>query len=281
MTGSDAMSDSDLLRVVDDSVSAIPAGPRPSVAQIQNIGRARQRRVILAATAAAVVLIGGAGYGVSAAVTGHAPGARGTSTTASALTAVHGCAWLRRAAGTLRRVRGTTLVIKTASGQLVTVTTTASTMVMVSAAPLGDITNGSAVLALGHRAASVISAQTVIIGLPSPSGRYKLATPPGIAGALGTVADASAAGFTLVTASGTRIRVTTSSSTRVQISHASPDQLKTGRFTIAVGHAHAHRMFSAVAVVQPPQGFGGKLQVNNCSASSVDAALTTALITRG
>ena len=47
--------------------------------------------------------------------------------TQTILTAVTGCARLEQANGTLERVNGNSVVIKTASGQLVTVTTTATT----------------------------------------------------------------------------------------------------------------------------------------------------------
>jgi hypothetical protein len=90
---------------------------------------------MLAAGAAAVlVLLGAAGYGVTAALTGHAPG--------TVLTTVSGCA-------TLEQVNGSSLVVKTASGQPVTVTTTASTTVSLAGALLGDITDGASVIVRG------------------------------------------------------------------------------------------------------------------------------------
>ena len=54
MTGNDAMSDNDVLRVVRDSVSAIPAASRPPVAQITHRSRAQRRRWLLLAAGALV-----------------------------------------------------------------------------------------------------------------------------------------------------------------------------------------------------------------------------------
>jgi hypothetical protein len=235
----------------------------------------------LAAVAAALVLIGGASYGVSAALTGHASRTAATGTTTTALTSVNGCAGLKRADGTLEQVKGTSLVIKTATGRSVSVTTTASTMVAMSGVPLSYLTDGTRVIVAGSMSGGTIAAQHVTFGWPIP-GR-KIQTPPGTVAAHGTVARAGSAGFTLVTASGARIPVTTSSRTDVEIppSTATLSQLRTGIATVAVGHAGPHRTLSALAVVQPPPGWHGTLTVRDCSLRSVDAAITTALVTGG
>src|ERR1700734_2901901 len=108
----------------------VPAGPR-------------RRTVLAASAAAAVVLLGAVGYAATTGLTRHASG--------TVLTSVGGCATLRQAQGTLEQVNGARLVIKTASGQPVTVTTTASTFVSMSGPLLSDITDGASVMVRGHR----------------------------------------------------------------------------------------------------------------------------------
>jgi len=230
---------------------------------------------LAASAAAALVLIGGASYGMSAALSGHAPGTARTGTKTAALTAVSGCAGLEQADGTLEQVNGTSLAIKTASGQPVTVTTTASTRASMFRAPLSDVTDGASVIASGHRSNGTIEAGNVSVGLPRiRSGQVQ--TPSGVASVQGTVSDASAAGFTVVTSTGTQVPVTTSSATRVMIFRASLSELQTGARTIAVGHAGPDGTLSAIVVLQSP--WHGRLQVNGCSPASIDDAITTALI---
>jgi hypothetical protein len=249
----------------------------------------RRRTMLAASAAAALVLLGGASYGVSAALTGHAPGTARTGTKTArtgtktaALTAVSGCAGLEQADGTLGQVSGTSLSIKTASGQLVAVTTTASTMVGVSGAPLSDITDGASVIADGPSSDRTIAAENVTVG-PPPSGGGELLTPPGTVAVRGTVSDASTAGFSVVTSGGTRVPVTTSSDTVVVIPHASLGQLQAGATTIAVGPLGPDGTLSAIAVLQPQPGLPGHGQVwiKGCSPTSIDDAITTALVSGG
>ncbi|HUC21367.1 MAG TPA: hypothetical protein VMA73_01545 [Streptosporangiaceae bacterium] len=253
---------------------AQPARPRQTGPQVL---AGRRRTMLAAGAAAALVLIGGASYGVSAALAGHAPGTARTGTKAAALMAVSGCASLEQADGTLEQVNGTSLVIKTASGQPVTVTTTASTRESVFAAPLSDITDGASVIASGHSSNGTIEAGNVSVGLPRiRSGQVQ--TPPGIVAVQGAVSDASAAGFTVVTATGAQVPVATSSNTVVHLFHASLSQLQSGSRTVAVGHAGPDGTLSAIAVLQPPRGWRGGLVVNGCSPASIDNAVTTALV---
>ena len=192
---------------------------------------------MLAGGAAAVILLGGAGYGLTAALAGHPAGPAGTTTTA-ALTAVKGCAALAQVTGTLEQVTGTALVIQTPGGQPVTVTTTASTRVNLSAAPLSDITDGAYVRVDGVTSGGRIAAGKVAVGeLPSgkpqpPGGQHTVRTLPGGTIAQGTVADATSAGFTVDTPAGTQVPVTTTSRTLVVINSASPGDLQTGADTI-------------------------------------------------
>ena len=238
------------------------------------------RRTMLAASAAtALVLLGGAGYGVSTALTGHASGTARTGAKIESLSAVSGCAGLEQASGTLGRVNSTSLVINTASGQPVTVTTTASTMVSIFRAPLSDIIDGASVIVAGPSSDGTIAAQIVSMGLRS-SGRYKLQT-PGTVAVQGMVSGASTAVFTVVTSGGTQVPVTTSTGTHVMLFHASLGQLPAGSTAIAVGYAEPDGTVSAMAVIQPPPGYHGKLSVQGCSPASIDDAITAALVFAG
>jgi hypothetical protein len=254
---------------------ASPALPRRTGPRV--LADPRRRTTLAASAAAALVLLGGAGYGATAALTGHAPGtARTGAKTPTALTAVTGCAALRQADGTLEQVNGTTLVIKTASGQRVTVTTAGATKVSMSRAPLSDITDGTPVIASGHSSGGTIAADHVTLGSQPPAG--KIQVPPGIVAARGTVADASAAGFTVVTSSGTRVPVTTSPETDVNIPRASLSQLQAGATTIAIGYPRPDGTLSSLAVLS---GRPGIVDIKGCSPASIDDAITTALVSGG
>ena len=208
----------------------------------------------------------------------------GTGAKTAALTAVSGCAGLEQADGTLDQVNGSSLVITTANGQPVTATTTASTMVSISRAPLTDITDGASVNVLGPSSDGTIAAENVVVGSPPGSGRggYKAQTPPGIVRGPGDGIGRSTAGFTVVTSSGTGVPVTTSSETAVNVLHASPGQLQAGASTVAVGYAGPDGTLAAIAVAQPPPGWNGQLQVAaGCSPTSIDDAITTALVSGG
>ncbi|HEY7015699.1 MAG TPA: hypothetical protein VH480_23225 [Streptosporangiaceae bacterium] len=249
--------------------AAPPARPRPTRLPV-----GPRRRTVLAAAAAALVVLGGAGYWATTALTRHA--------SSTVLTAVSGCSGLELAHGTLERVNGN-LVIKTASGQPVTVTTTPSTKVSVAGPLRSDITDGASVIALGPRSGGTIAAASVTVGLPpgpsSGPGALKVTPPPGWGVARGTVADAGTGGFTVVTSGGTRVPVTTSGSTTVVVPRASLGQLEAGVATVAVGHVGPHRMLSAILVLQQPPG---PLQVHinvtarGCSPGSLADALATA-----
>ena len=192
----------------------------------------------------------------------------------TALTAVTGCSQIEQADGTLEQVNGSSLVIKLADGQPVTVTTTATTFVSVSGsgALLSDITDGASVMVRGSTSDGTITAAFVTVGQP-----FSAVNPPGFVPVQGTVADASTAGFTLVTSSGTRIPVTTTADTLVVIPHASPGQLQSGATIFAVGQAEPDGTLAAravAAVSQPPSGGHiGVSSVRNCSPSSIDEAL--------
>jgi hypothetical protein len=260
---------------------------RLRLARLRALAGPRRRALLAASAAAPLVLIGGIGYGVSTALTGPAPATAGSGAKSAAFTAVSGCAGLKQARGTLAQVTGTSLVIDTARGQPVTVTTTPSTRANLFAAPLTDITDGTSVTVIGPSSNGTIAADRVSVGkfpqaaatfrLHAPAGS-KVHTPPGTVAVHGTVSDVSAAGFTLITPDGTQVRVTTSSATDVVVAHASLSQLQTGATTIAYGYAGPDGTLSAVAVLQ---GLGGQLSVHGCSPASIDNAITTALVSGG
>jgi hypothetical protein len=227
--------------------AAQPAPPRHTR---PGVLAGRRRRTVVAVSAAAVVLLGAIGYGASNFV--HIKlGTTGTGASTT-LTAVGGCTGLEQTAGRLEQVNGSSLVIKTANGNPVTVTTTASTRVSTSGPLLSDITDGASVMVHGQRSGTTIAADVVTVGPP-----FSAVTGPGSAVVRGTVSGATSAGFTLVTPAGARVPVTTSRETLVIVPHASLSQLRHGVTIFAVGQAGPHGTLSAqavAAVTQLPPG---------------------------
>jgi hypothetical protein len=281
------------------------SSPVPALAGLPAQAGRRPRSTIAAAAAAAaaaVLVLGGTGYGLTTALSGHLPGTSGAST-AAALTAVSGCTAVKQAFGILDQVNGTSLVVKTAGGQLVTLTVTASTLLSVSGAPLGDITNGASIAVAGAGSGGTIAATTVVVGWPQSGGKTlgqpgsvaaegtpwsqtgptvgALRLPGGVA-AEGTVADVGPGGFTVVTATGARVRVATSSATSVTVYRASPSQLRVGAAMVAVGRPGPGQTLAAITALQPAPGSGRlNWQVRGCSAASLDTAMTAAALTAG
>ncbi len=120
--------------LVADGVRGLAAGaseaPQPLWSQRtpQHVGRPWKRAIwVVASAAAALVLLVGGGI-LTGTVHVQLSGRHG----GMVLTSVGGCSQLEQADGTLKQVDGSSLVIQTASGQMVTVTTTASTFVSAS-----------------------------------------------------------------------------------------------------------------------------------------------------
>jgi hypothetical protein len=223
----------------------------------RGMGRRADPRIVLG-TAAAVVLAGVGGYGLTQAFgsSGHpAAAARPGGTQTAALTAT-GCPGLDLAGGTLQRVSGPDLVLATAGGRQVTVMTSAATRVIREVTgTLSDITAGAHVFVSGTAADGTISARTVGIvpGLghatPSLPSRGGLGAQLGLA--TGTVTDAGSTGFTVTEQDGTRVHVATSPSTPVITTvTASLGQLQAGRITSAVGTAGPGGTLTASTVEQ-------------------------------
>jgi hypothetical protein len=245
---------------------ARPAQPRRT--RLRVLTGPRRHIVLAAGTAAVLALLVTVGYGAITGLTGHGSG--------TALTAVSGCARLEQADGTLEQMNGSSLVIKTASGQPVTVTTTASTLVGMSGALLSDIKDGASVIVLGRSSGGTIAAAIVTVWPPSRSGGTPPTTPPGSIAVQGTVSDASTAGFTVVTSSGARVRVTTTGGTLVTVRNASLGQLQVGATTFAIGQAGPDGTLSARAVsqvLQLPAGVHINVSVHGCSPSEIADAI--------
>ena len=243
--------------------TAQPARPRRGRPRA---GPWRRAMLVAGAAAAALVLLVGVG-----AVTGLVHVRLSGPGTKTALTAVIGCTQLEQADGTLEQVSGSSLVIRTASGQPVTVTTTATTFVSMSGPLLSDITDGASVMVRGHSSDGTIAAAIVTVGQP-----FSAVNPPGFVPVQGTVSDASTAGFTLVTSGGTRVPVTTSGGTLVVVPHASPAQLQAGASIFAVGLAGPDGTLSAEGVAAVSQLRSGphlSVSVKDCSPSSIIEAL--------
>jgi hypothetical protein len=223
------------------AVPAASAGP----------GRFRSRRVLVAAVAAAVLVAGGAGYGLSA-VAGGAHRAAAVVR----LTAVTGCPQLKAAQGTLERAHGTSLILKTSPGQPVTVTTSASTAVRRKVTePLSAITDGEHVLVLGPASGHAITARKVSIGSVVPGRLGRLLArpnqPPALGVVYGMVTGAGAGGFTVAGPGGSHVPVTTSDVTKViTMASASVSQLQAGGYVIAVGSAGPGGTLAAATVEQ-------------------------------
>ena len=214
-----------------------------------------RRPVLSLSGAAAVVLLGG----VVAALSGHPPGSAETGPgPGPVLAAVTGCTALGQVSGTLTQAHAGDVVIKTATGRLVTVTTTSATGMVVSGATLRDITDGAPVAVTGPSSGGTIAAARVAVG-----GKASLAVPPGSVVAQGTVADASPGRFTVVTSAAARIPVTTSSGTSVTLLPASLAQLRAGAETVVVGHGQKGGTLSAVALLQPSSALPGA-HVGDC-----------------
>jgi hypothetical protein len=256
--------------------AAQPGRPRHTRPRVL-AGPWRRAMLVAGSAAAALLLLVGVGE-----VTGYVHVHLSGPGTGTALTAVTGCSLLEQADGTLEQVKGTSLVIKTASGQPVTVTTTPSTFVSMSGPLLSDITDGASVVVRGHSSGGTIAAAIVTVGPP-----VSTVNPPGFVPVRGTVSGAGTASFTLVTSSGHRVRVTTSGDTLVIVPHASLGQLQDGTAIFALGQAGPHGTLTAravAAVSQLPSGPHIGVSVKDCSPRSIDealAAISTAPVSAG
>ncbi len=243
---------------------AQPARPRRT-GRLVPAGPWRRALLVVGSAAAALVLLVGAGV-VAGVVHVHLSGNSSQTT----LTAVTGCTQLEQADGTLEQVNGSSVVIKTASGQPVAVTTAATTKVTASGPLLGDITDGAAALVAGTGSDGTITADLVFVNGPASLNI------PGTVTVRGTVSDVTTAGFTVITSGGTRVRVTTSGGTSVTVFRASLSQLQAGGSTVVIGRAGPDGTLSALGVVQPPtwpSGAHTSVSMRDCSPASINHAI--------
>jgi hypothetical protein len=258
--------------------AAAPEAAPPSRPQRTGRGvlaRAGRRALLVAGSgAAALVLLVGVGSVTGLVQVNLGGGAPGSGTV---LTAVSGCTGLELANGTLEQVNGSSLVIKTASGQPVTVATTASTLVQMVGTLLGDITDGASAAVLGPSSGGTIEAVNVALG----PGASAVGTAAGFVTVRGTVSDAGPVGFIVVTSAGARVPVTISGDTVVSVRSARLGQLRAGATIHAVVSAGRGGTLSARAVVtvsQLPPGRNVSAHpsghARDCSPSSIAEALS-------
>jgi hypothetical protein len=272
----------------------------PSVPEMAVLAARRpRRRTLVVAAAASLLLIGGGSYGLSVALRdggGARPAVgRKAPTLGAGLIAIDGCPTLAGTSGTLQQVNGSDLVIMTADGQSVPITTSSSTNVGREATgSLDDIRDGTQVIVNGAESDGSIAAATVGVGAV---GAVKMA--PANLGlskgglAAGTVADVESGGFTVVEPNGTHVAVATGGSTTVvTLSTADVDQLQVGEFTVALGTPRGdtlvasrveQRPLATSSMPQPPSSFGlaSSKQVagsagGGCSATATVTALLMA-----
>jgi|SRR5579875_3590661 len=225
------------------------------------LGARRTRRLtrpgLIAAAAAGILAAGGIAYGVTTA-SGGAPAATGPAN--AGLISVRGCPGLYVVSGTLHQIRGTSLILTDTGNpghQPVTVTTSASTRVLTEVTgTLSGVTDGRSVIVHGFRHGRLVAAANITVGvvIPQPRG-VRVRVPPhqppaGIA--IGTAADVTAHGFTVITNHGhRRVPVTTSTSTTVYTMVATGlHRLTIGGYLLAVGQRGVHGTLAAGAAEQ-------------------------------
>ena len=240
--------------------------------------------MLAASAAAALILLGAAGYAATTPLTRHAPG--------TVLTAVGGCTGVELASGTLEQVNGSSLVIKTASGQPVTVTTTASTTVSVAGPLLSDITDGASVIVLGPSSGGTNRGRLRHRRAAARPGQRERRPEGDAATGLGRC-PGDGIGREHRWLHRRHVRRNPGSGDHLwqharRSTRASLGQLQAGTATVAVGHAGPDRTLSAIRVLQQPPGSQFKVQFNvkarGCSPASPASladALNAALLSGG
>ncbi|MGH3159057.1 MAG: hypothetical protein ACRDNF_21135 [Streptosporangiaceae bacterium] len=250
---------------------AIRHQPRRTHQPIRPLRTVKAHR-LPAAAAAALILAGGAAYGLTAGPGGSA--ARHPVST-TALTTVSRCPAVALAEGTLVRVHGTSFVVKTQSGRQQTVTTSSGTNISVAGAALSDIADGQHDMVIGTKSHGSLAAGGVVVASRVPKGTI-VRVPAPLVTATGVVTDASSGSFTLATSTGARVQVTMSGRTNVFLASASASQLQTGADIVAIGRAGPAGALAAASVSQVPNlpnlAHFRTLKPHSCSASAITTA---------
>ncbi|REE97430.1 hypothetical protein [Thermomonospora umbrina] len=246
----------------------------------------RGRRAMTLVAAAGVIAV--AGYGLwpqgDSAVPPRATGTFDARQVASMGLVSTECKDLKVAAGRLRSMNGSDLVVITAEGKHVRVDASGPPRVTRQVAgSVSDLTDGVNVMVRGRgdRAGKAVTATSVLV---SPVTIKPPEMPAGMepditslmaarGTAMGTVSGVGPDGFTVTGGEGTRVRVDTSGETTViEQERARVDQLEAGRYTVVVGTLRSDGTLKATTVQQntltdgakpslpegfePPVGFG-------------------------
>jgi hypothetical protein len=218
-----------------------------------------------AAVAAGIaVALGAGGYGIAVAAAGQDAAPTGTaagvpagqfeSGNGSGAGPMCGAISMRGVAGTLKSDNGSTLTVQTRGTTTRTVTTTSSTQVArIAAGSLTDVANGDQVAVAGSFANDTLTASTIAVGteltqnVNNPPSGSSLWASRGFT--LGTVADRTSTGFTVVASNGSRVSVTAPSSAKVSTAvKIAVSALKIGQPVTASGTADSNGNISATRV---------------------------------
>jgi hypothetical protein len=218
-----------------------------------------------AAVAAGIaVALGAGGYGIAiaadgqnAAPTGAAagvPAGQIESGNGSGPGPMCGTISMRGVAGTLKSDNGSTLTVQARDTTTRTVTTTSSTQVVrIAAGSLSDVANGDQVAVAGSFANDTLTASTIAVGtaltqnLTNPPSGSSIWASHGFA--LGTVANRTATGFTVVASDGSHVSVTAPSSAKVSTAvKIAVSALKVGQPVSASGTVDSNGTISATRV---------------------------------
>jgi hypothetical protein len=240
--------------------------PEPDLL-IELPGRRNRVHRMLPYAAAAAIVLGAGGYGLTSVFggTGDRTGAWHPTTTGLIVT---GCAHVMLASGTVTAVNGDDITLTPSSGNPVTVETSANTaFTRLAAGTTSDIADGDDVMVAGTLTGSLsaggtLTATGVSITTAEPSVSV-MAQGPGFDVAAGTVTDVTGSGFTLRARNGAQFSVVISASTPVVVEEQTTlSQLQVGEYTTAAGSDGSDGTLAANAVSQQsvPQSEWSKFQ---------------------
>jgi hypothetical protein len=226
---------------------------------------AKRNRLIPYAAAAAAIVLGAGGYGLTSALTGagHQSTQRHAVTTGKLIST--GCRQTLLAAGQLSAVNGDDLTLGSGSGAVTVVASQDTTFTRLATGTVSDIADDDHAIVAGTpegtpQVGGTFAATAVMVTFPGPS---VLSAPfPGPDVLFGTVTDVTGSGFTLHEENGAQVDVVLSASTAVIAEERTMlSQLQLGKFTTAAGSAGPDGALNAGAVSQQdvPQSVFSKL----------------------